>query len=515
MAKKKKQFKYVQADSPKTITINFDKVFDEDIEFINSFDVSKKKTYWNKKTETKKEIIDSMNFIFERDEDHELLLSYLHIKCQIDTLKEEYAFEDFMDDIFDNLLVAQLYNIISHDYLEGYTLDIDKKKTSNNKYKESLQFTNKHAKLLLKISMCVKFLTPLAAHYLYKVGRVPRTDFSSDSTEKFLETDEYLFIVFKQAFDLFELYKFDEDGNKIEKKRKQDMAYKITDSIRSRISATKYSDKIMWDKYTNLGVSPETILETFLWKTVTEVFPRFVVDKNVFTLMHVCWKNFLNNLFRTNFVINFKPIDLKHEDADGLNQFDKIDLVTARINESKIVTNERSIKMCIDRLQQKYEIKISQKRLNFYKEHFYINKIQKELLSLFYASHLGNSKAIYHCNKEELIKLSYILSVILKREKFKCLNKIILSTVDDTLNEKKALNKKHLTKLLMTERYQRLLDEKYSCMKDMIEVIISKLIANLISNHFNYMNFKKQELVPLEFDNELISQEVLRFIEML
>jgi len=508
-------FKFVEADleSSKIIKINFDKVFNQDISYINSFDLSKKKTYWNPKKDTKELIIGSLNFVFERDPDNEIIFNYLQIKYNIDYHKDEYSLTQFKEDIVNILLTKKLKSIIENDYLEGYSLDIDKKKST--KYKDSLQFTNEHAKLLLKISMGIKFIIPLATQYLNKCGGQVKFESDINSNKDFMEVDYYLYDIFHIIFDLFEIYDFDENGTLIKITREIDLANKLTDSIRNRISATKYSDKIIWDKYENFGVTPESIVEPWLWKTATDIIPKFVIDRNVFTFLHVCWKFFITNMFRTNLPINFKPIDLKYEDQEGLTQFDKIDIVTARINESKLIINDLSIKLLIKQMERKHEINISEEKLEFYKEHFKLNKIQKKLLSIYYASYFNNSEVIFHCNKEQVIRMTVILVKILRNNQFKCLNKILMSSIDTELTEKKVLNKKILNKVLSSKKYQRLITVKYSCMSNRIEKIISELIATIADNSFQYMNFKQRKLISTEYDIEVIAEEIVRFIELI
>ena len=64
-----------------TIEIEFDKIFNRDIAFLNNFHLNKKRAYCN----IIDIIVDSNNKILELDEDNEIIFNYLSVKYKLDS----------------------------------------------------------------------------------------------------------------------------------------------------------------------------------------------------------------------------------------------------------------------------------------------------------------------------------------------------------------------------------------------------------------------------------------------
>lgn len=180
----------------KLFVMHFDKVFSntKDINVYNRFFI-KKGSYENQLIP----ISYYINFFIKHyDEEKELVSSYLKLKYSIDKLgifKEEDS-ESLIQLVYELLFSESMINKIHRFIDENYTDDIEgssnKKYVGKNKeYLESLEFTNEHIKILLKISFGMKIIAPILFHY------------AAINIMKLNKESEIIFNFYRGLFDLF------------------------------------------------------------------------------------------------------------------------------------------------------------------------------------------------------------------------------------------------------------------------------------------------------------------------
>lgn len=483
--KTRKKNYFVRSTTEKNVVeVPFDKIFKKDIAFLSKFHLNKKRTYCN----VMDIIIQSNNELLEYDKDNEIIMNYLTVKYRID--KGGYTDESFVPELYQVMMTPVFLKAVE-DYVEkNYQFDLDSKQMA--KFNEGLQFTDQHSKILLKISVGMKFIIPLVLHYAYYNPSVQE------------DLSEYLLLAFDPLFDYFS--------------KDVDIINKLWESVFSRVIVTRYSDRTFWYYCEVMGFSIEQLTDNLVKKLIVDIIPKYEFDKNVISLNHVFINNNIEYSFRYNFPINFKPLNLTESENNGLTDFDKLAINTARINEAEIIINKVNIKMTIAHLTTKYGVKISKDEIRYYIKGFTLNKLQKNMLFLFFSKYFGSAVSLYNCNAKEYVTLLIIMKRILQKSNFIYLDKILTGKIEN-VNEKKALNKKSLLKIIESDKYRTLIEHKFpnTIFNIMDSNIITKIVATVINNKFTLHSFEDQEHdgEEIKINSDIVSEEILRFVEMI
>ena len=121
-------------------------------------------------------IVRYINFFMKfYDPEHEMATNYLKIKFTIDKQKRFTADnpEELIDLIyeifFSDSIIQKINQLVEDNYLDDIESSEEFKKYINKekKHLESLEFTNKHIKILLRISFGMKCISPLMLHYVF------------------------------------------------------------------------------------------------------------------------------------------------------------------------------------------------------------------------------------------------------------------------------------------------------------------------------------------------------------
>lgn len=139
------------------------------------------------------------------DPENDLAMAYLKIKYALDKERvfNETNTQALIDMIYEILFTPRLCEKITRMVEENYLDDIEKgdgKKYKKNKdYLESLEFTNDHIKILLRISFGIKIMSPILFHYL-TINNMNKLDKDSDLIYNFYEK---LFPLFSKNVNMF------------------------------------------------------------------------------------------------------------------------------------------------------------------------------------------------------------------------------------------------------------------------------------------------------------------------
>lgn len=490
--------KAVQVDGGKTILIPFDKIFgNKDLEPISLFPINKKRNF----IPITSEICIIINYVF-KNKDEEIILDYMKLKTKIMVKKQkekEYLEENFINDITVLLIKEAVIKYIDKYIEDSYTIELDKI-TSNNRttINKELQFTDDHAKVTLKASMLMKYVIPIITTYI--------------SFHPVKSVDDLLYNIFSSFFKYF-------------KSGEINILNKIFKLIESRITATRYSDQVIWSYLKNVSITNDNLTRIFNKKIISNVIPKIQNNKNVISFLHVVIKNLIMYQFTYNFAISYKPLNLNKTDSEGLSDFDKLEINMVRADESYDIINSLTIEKEIKFLLKKYDLKIGKSELEYYKSTIYVNKVQTNFLFLFFSKYTRNYRLLYNCNYTIYVKLLILFKKWLEKYGFVTLAKYI-TAVPEKITEKKTFNKRQiLAKVLDFNKYEHLLKKKYPYIQDIIigKSIIIKLIINLKYNKFfeipTYAEYKKDSTLEKKLlsnvSDEVIINEVLNFCEVI
>lgn len=491
---KKKDKKIFQVKDKGLIYIPFHELtdgFDED-NSTNYFHLNRKKTYSN----ISEDIVDICNQVIEKDTN--LLVNYLKLKLQI-KIYEDMTLEQFTELLYKYLIdpaEQTVIDIVEENYKLNLDQEIEIKKIKNT----SLIYRDIHCKLLLKISYMMKFTIPIVMEFAY-MKLSPKEN-----------SNNFILTIYNDLYDYFQ----SDIENKI------NIDNKLIESIKSRIIITKYSDSTIWRYLEHSGKNTNNFIYEQVKKLKTDIVPKYDIDRSVVNLTLAFASKAVEQLFRTNFPISYKTIDMssKSED-DETNKFERMEINAAKTNEDLNILNKINIDMCLKDIRKAHNIRITKEEFEFYKKHIRINKLQTNLLSLYFAKYLGSCNTIYNCSINQYVMFVLIMKKILLQKDCVYIPQILTGYVDNAIKEKKVVSKKYLTKIIEDERYKKILEYNYNASINILvkQSIIEKIIATLISTSFNaveysskYKEAERHEIVVNEF--ELID-EIIKYLEMI
>ena len=155
----------------------------EDNMNLNSFSLAAKRSYNNQKL--RDHLVQYLNY-FEKyyDYDNELIAIYSTIKYLID-YEPSYTKDALFYDIRQKIISGSIAIKAEYMVQDNYLLNLE----YSNKKNPALQYTDRHAMLLLKISLLMNMIIPLVCHYL-TVRRINKTiDFLMEIYDSLLHID--------------------------------------------------------------------------------------------------------------------------------------------------------------------------------------------------------------------------------------------------------------------------------------------------------------------------------------
>lgn len=482
--------------SKNNMMVYFDKVFKWDkkklknIERLNLFILKKKRIYasMNPKNETGKLICYYTNYFIKKyDSDNELITAYLKIKFFIDR-KGQYTESDFVYDLYNILLTETVVDKIQRLVEDCYITELDE----DEAYKSSIQFTNRHAKMLMCISMATKFFAPLINHYAY-VRNV------KNISELILQCFDGLFPIFQADVDLYN---------------------KLYETANIRVLKTKQSDKGFWNQAIILGHNPDTYVIFLVKKLITDAIPKYIFSENCISYNHVFLKTTIDNQFRIKYNYELNPLIYSKIDSDGLSGFDKFEMTMSKKDESLLIIGDVNIKQTMDFLLERFDIKYKEKDIEFYKDNLKPTKFQRNLIFQFFAKYFGSCKNLFNIKLSDYYKLVMILKNILDNHDFTYLQYLLTSNVNNDHNSKKMINRKQILKIYNSQRYKELVSDKYNISMSILENgdIIIKDISILLSGEYTLVDHRYPEYLDKKIiinDKDAVCDEYLRFIQMI
>lgn len=141
-----------------------------------------------------------LNFFFAfYDKEHEMATNYLRIKFAIDKQKlfTEENPEQLIDLIYElfftDSIIDKIKQLVEDNYLDDIESSEDSKRYAKKekKHLESLEFTNQHIKILLRISFGMKCIAPIMLHYVF----VNKIKLERDS--------DLIYLFYRKLFDIF------------------------------------------------------------------------------------------------------------------------------------------------------------------------------------------------------------------------------------------------------------------------------------------------------------------------
>ena len=419
-------------------------------------------------------------FINHYDPDNELVTAYLKIKFAVDdnhlyTADNMDSYINFVYEIlFTDTMIDKINRLVEDNYLDDIEQETDEKrrkyKNNERKHLESLEFTNQHIKILLRISFGMKIMAPVMLHYhavntmkiekdsdnifrffkpLFKIfGRVP-----ASTNTAYISQESNAFFVFNNATKYYDMYEDDDAHNMvhcnlteaqvIEKSTNPEtgeivieprnytaeynMYNKLFVYVKAKVNESYANNSTMYAQREIFGIDIFSVIQSFVhrvlisenmvkykfnehWDAAQKKYKENIIGFNKtiikFQLMYFLKEQYSKNLTE---VTNTK-------NSDGLSGGDKMAMNLTKIDEGITILAEINVPITIQYIEDWFKIDISDEEIDYYIEHHRPDKIQIELVHSYFAKYFGSIRNLALLTRRQYITLMLILKKKLMRD---------------------------------------------------------------------------------------------------
>lgn len=449
------------------------------------------------------QILETYNELFLKDgkfnEDLALILfNILHTESQILSNKTKEiptSYEEFLQmidkltDDGDGLLMKTINDFVdSH-----YALELDKiteeTKEKKKKVNKELQFSDAHAKALLKISYLYRLMIPLVSVYFTynkaSLTSVKETDEDVDEgmldeNVEELEFDEVNYKIFAYLFE-----KFAKNPKALRNK-----LYKLT---YSRISKTAYSDKRFWAAAKNVAITKETEAFEIYKKLLTNALPKLSIDKdkNVISFLQSVINNQIDFLFQNKFKHKLIPLasnnngyGLDDDDDDNVSEFEKMEILTTRKDEGSYIIRKLNINEIVPLIPEKLGVGVDDREVKALMKVLNRNQIQEGIISMITFKYFNDKEALKYVDFNQYCFLVIACKKYLELKKFECLPKLLTAVCEKHKERVNICGKKVRPEILSSKDYKDLFKSKYVNFSEEIEKPFMSIIGTTYASVF-------------------------------
>lgn len=420
------------------------------------------------------------------DPEHELLIVYYQLKYIMD-FNKEYNKTNFISDlnkyIIHNRSILKKLFIMNED---NYLIPLKAKKGRSVK---SLQYTTRHGKILMQMSMLMNMVLPLITHFVH--------------LKNIDNIDGTLLEIFDEILDLSDV----------------DMYNKLYETSISEVKRNQNVHTPLWNMQDIRGKNVTTHAMASIENIILNIMPKYCYNQNVISFNFISIrKNTRYKITDIKYEFNFTLLSSSNRDEDFNSDFDKFESYLIKQNEALYLQNKVNCQETMNEIEKQFgpfdydEIDFC---INALEENGtnIINGFQKDLIFNLFYKYFGDPVSINAINRIDYIKLMISAKRILEVYNMVILPYIISSKVIRIPN-RKSVNKKELTKLESSPLWQQIKD-KYRNPK--IEEYILGQIAIILSSEFKiidyddeYLNSKIIECIP-----DIVCEEFMIFVLMI
>lgn len=455
------------------------------------------------------------------DVDREFITSYMKVKFELDnrkTFTEENssAFIDFMYEVVVTPTfagrIARMINDVYIDDIEGPINGKARYVKTEVKHLESLEFTNQHVKILLKISTVMKLLAPLIFQYVQL--NVIKLDRDNDLIYRCYER---LFSIFSENVNIYN---------------------KLVVYTRAKVLESKAQNPGMYEQRDIFGNDEAILINKLVKKVLISdnifkfKFPEewdkkgYKFKENIVGFLKVILKFQLNFFIKLQLETNIAEMT-NSSSADGSSDVDKMRNIMNRIDEGDVVASITNCNSTIDYIRRNIDIEVTEDEINYYREHHKPNKLQVDLVSQHWAKFFGSYRDTYNLTRRDYLYLMLLLKKrLLITSGFppnatydgRCVLPFLISgNVNDKVNMRLIRNTKFIQKIEENSTYQRIQSGKYPLLNEIAPNAIKMMISQIINTQYTFVCYEDQSLLgkPIEYSEDVIADEILNFINMI
>lgn len=450
---------------------------------LDYFIINPKRCY--NKPNLRNHIVKYLNY-FEKfyDTNHELLAVMYQIKYLLDYHKE-YTKANFIDDL--NKYIIRNRSILMKLYRMNEDNYIVELKAKEGKSVESLQYTTKHGKILMQMSILMIMIIPLVCHFIHihKIDNIDGT---------LLEIFDEI-ITMSTSVDIFS---------------------KLYETASSEVNRNEKINKTLWDMQSIRGKNASTHTLASIENIILNIMPKYVYSQNVvsFNFVSIRYSNGYK-VTDIKYEYSFSQLSSSNRDEDFNSDFDKFESYMIRQDEALYLQNKVAAQETMAFIEDEFgpfdynEIDFYIKNLENHTGNI-INEFQKNLIFNMFYRYFGDPVTINAINRIDYVKLMIAAKKILESFNMIIFPYIISSKVVRIPN-KKTINKKELLKIQADDLWKQI-QNKYKNPK--IEQEILGQIGIILSSEFRIIDYYDPDLhgKTIEIINDIIVEEFLLYI---
>lgn len=555
----------------KIFVCHFDKVFQQPkLERYNKFYIQKLSYINNLELITK-----YINYFINcYDSDNELISAYLKIKFETDEKRSftENNMEAYISFLYEILFTDTIINKINMLVEDNYLFDIEgndskKKKYQKNdrKHLESLEFTNQHVKILLRISFAMKLMAPCMLHYhainsmkiekdsdnIYKFYK-PLFDIfglvEKHTDEAYIENDGNYFYVYNTATEYYDKYDFHnkrlvmcsisndvinklvyEDGNIYVGSTNYIAEYNLYNKlyvyVKTKVNESYSNNSPIFEQQEIFGIDLYSKIQDFVRRVlISENVIKYKFNNNIIGFNKTIIKYQLTYFLKEQYEKNLAEIT-NAKNGDGLSGGDKMMMNLSKIDEGITIMADINIPITLDYLCKRYNTVISDEEIEFYIKNHHPDDIQIQLVLSYFAKYFGSYRDLNLLRRRDYIVLMLILKKKLINElgysdeeddelRSMALPYIISGNSVDHINTRVIRNIKFTEKVQESYTFQKLQEDNHKYLNVIKPNYDMKIISSLINTKYTYVEFHNPELLDKEivYSDDKISDEILFFL---
>lgn len=426
-------------------------------------------------------------FIKFYDKDLELLAYYYSIKYLID-YEQGYSEDNLINDLSNLIIFNESINQkITLMNQENY---IQRLKQNRSKKIENLQYYNKHGKILMHISILMKFIIPIVSHYI--------------ASRQLLNKD-----LFTRVFNI------------ILSISDCDMYSKLYETVSYEIKRNVQLHSTMWDKQYIRGIDDISHKMQSMQNVINNIIPRYIYGKNIISLNCSSIKKHIGySVTDIPFERNFRSLSSYNRDEDFNSEFDKYESYFITQDENISIQNNINMQDTMERLKLIFG-EIEPAELEFYKNNLsedrenIIEPFQKNLIFSLFSKFFGEPKALYEINIDGYVALVIYAKRYLIQNNLIMLPHIIGGKVL-RISNRRVMNTKEKNEILNSLSWDDVL-EKYQRNEKIKETILSQ-ITTIVTSSFMIIDYYDRSIHGREIKidaMDIIREEFLRYISLI
>ena len=426
------------------------------------------------------------------DPDHELLVIMCNIKYMID-YQAGYTKEMFFSDLNRYIMSSSIMMKAHMMNDDNYMLNLDAKKYRNEK-NPTLQYSDKHAKLLMWMSLIVNMMIPLLTHFIY--------------VNKITDTNTFLLEEFHCILDY------------IDTAMGVNLYNKLYATAYTNISKDNKDNSGLWEIQDIRGNNITTHSLDSVNNILLNIIPKYVYTKNIIFLNYTSIRTSTTyQITGIGYEYTYVSLSASKRDLDNNSEYDKFESYLVKQNEALYLQNKVSCEKTLEFIDYEFG-PFDEKEIDFYikrledDNHEVVNRFQQGLIFNLFYKYFGDPITLYAINKRDYVKLMIAAKKILLAYNMVILPYIVSSKVE-RIQPRKCINKKELLKIEASKYYDQIRN-KYN-QNDKIEKYILSIISTILVSDFTIIDYHDKSIDGKAIVNlpDIIGEEIMMYVSLI